>query len=579
MILVKIMGGFASQLNKFIFGYSLADFCHTEFAIDLSDYTEGYFRNYCLHYLNIPKAKIYYTQKEILKIKNRIIVKNNDQLEYVLDNPQKNHHIICEEKDCSEFLNKYSFFKVTGNNIIIKNLKLVEESEFLKKFKEQIKGKYSVAIHIRRGDFTTLGWADDTRFFKGIISKIFFSNNNSEFYFFSNDLAWCIKEFGKNERFHFVSSLKGSRGDIEEVFCMSLCNMRVLSKFSNFGILANVLAVHNCPKGFAVVDGSGMLEREVELKNDDSLIQHYRETVVRARDSVVGEKDRSQIFYCNKEQYDAWEIKYKNIVNENTKIERLDKKSALEEVGIDISKANDSKCFFKMKQNFDIAKKESRNEAEEILVKLQMSQYCNMNFEKEWEEFYGLKKCNDNVFILFSYIAKDRWKLNGLYKVGMILSRIGYRVYFVEMALISTKKLKQKKVITWEYAKNMDGNKSKMLKLSENLTVSVDDIIHHFSCNDMPFCLVTDWNFPNKIKALHMIKICGLMTYKDYLKYFYKKMKCGNANLIREETFARKYGRKVKKIYFKEPSKSNYKNNLLEDVEKEYLKIVKKILE
>ena len=43
MVIIKIMGGIASQISKYSFGYELAKKMNTDFAINISDYLEGYF--------------------------------------------------------------------------------------------------------------------------------------------------------------------------------------------------------------------------------------------------------------------------------------------------------------------------------------------------------------------------------------------------------------------------------------------------------------------------------------------------------------------------------------------------------
>lgn len=47
-----------------------------------------------------------------------------------------------------------------------------------------------MAVHVRRGDFVTLGWQDDVNFYYAAIEFIKDSHPDAEFYFFSNDLSW-----------------------------------------------------------------------------------------------------------------------------------------------------------------------------------------------------------------------------------------------------------------------------------------------------------------------------------------------------------------------------------------------------
>ena len=43
MVIIKILGGLASQIGKYSFGYGIAKGLNTELVLDISDYLNGYF--------------------------------------------------------------------------------------------------------------------------------------------------------------------------------------------------------------------------------------------------------------------------------------------------------------------------------------------------------------------------------------------------------------------------------------------------------------------------------------------------------------------------------------------------------
>tara|TARA_R110002020_G_scaffold474697_1_gene706775 strand:- start:1226 stop:2113 length:888 start_codon:yes stop_codon:yes gene_type:complete len=100
--------------------------------------------------------------------------------------------------------------------------------QFNVRLAEQIRDCNSVAVHIRRGDYTNSEWRNSHMVFKNLtyykrsielFSKRF---SNPVFYFFSDDMDW-VKENFNSENFRFVDHNRESSSYID-MYLMSLCS-------------------------------------------------------------------------------------------------------------------------------------------------------------------------------------------------------------------------------------------------------------------------------------------------------------------------------------------------------------------
>lgn len=273
MIIIKIMGGFASQVYKFFFGAKMAEYLHTELILDVSDYYDGYFRPYSLYLLNLPVFQTICTREIEKKYSHLIMVRNSDDMERMINNRRKSdYYIFREETDYAEFFWRHPEFEVDASTPYIKTLKLKKTSEFIESFVKEITQHVSVAIHIRRGDFVTLGQESKSTYFRAAVAWFYERNPNTQFYFFSNDLEWAKEQFGYNRQFHYVHAPDKKLGDIEELFCISYCNYRILSSYSSYGLLANTLAAVRNEGGFALLEEKK--SEEYEYKGIEGSIRY-----------------------------------------------------------------------------------------------------------------------------------------------------------------------------------------------------------------------------------------------------------------------------------------------------------------
>lgn len=130
-----------------------------------------------------------------------------------------------------EFLQKFRFPEVTGQN-----------QEYL----EKIQSVNSISIHIRRGDYVTLGWAFQAETYQKCIDLFVshFPGKDWELFVFSDDIPWCRehrRELGL-DCFADVTFVEGNTDgkNYIDMQLMSHCKSMILSN-SAFCYLAALL--------------------------------------------------------------------------------------------------------------------------------------------------------------------------------------------------------------------------------------------------------------------------------------------------------------------------------------------------
>lgn len=129
-----------------------------------------------------------------------------------------------------------------------------EDSVFTDIFKKISNDNRSVSIHIRRGDYVNhpeFGGIADFDYYTKAISLIKEKIPNANFYCFSNDIEWCVKNFTID--LHFIVNNKGEKS-WRDLFLMSKCRHHIManSTFSWWGAWLSTYdgAINICPSQF-----------------------------------------------------------------------------------------------------------------------------------------------------------------------------------------------------------------------------------------------------------------------------------------------------------------------------------------
>lgn len=118
-------------------------------------------------------------------------------------------------------------------------------------YASQILNNKSVAVHIRRGDFVTLGWVSKNEFYLESVREILAIYPEAVFFVFSDDIDWCIKNkeaMGLHLPVKTVFVTGNTHGNnYIDLQLMCMCDLMIIGN-SSFGILAILLneKIENC---------------------------------------------------------------------------------------------------------------------------------------------------------------------------------------------------------------------------------------------------------------------------------------------------------------------------------------------
>lgn len=111
-------------------------------------------------------------------------------------------------------------------------MKLSTGNEY-KKVKECIQSCESVGVHVRRGDFVTLGWDKGVDYYVNCLNAARSTIPNAKFFFFSDDLNW-VRENLFDICDCTLVSVSEDNADVKEFSLLSSCKHQIISE-STFG--------------------------------------------------------------------------------------------------------------------------------------------------------------------------------------------------------------------------------------------------------------------------------------------------------------------------------------------------------
>ena len=109
---------------------------------------------------------------------------------------------------------------------------------------ERIDGSHSIGVHVRRGDFVTLGWAMDFSWYATRIPAMRKFIRNPVFFLFSDDLIWCKENFASlgflpSDEVVFIDGNTGANS-YRDLQLLSHCQNMIIAN-SSFSYLAALL--------------------------------------------------------------------------------------------------------------------------------------------------------------------------------------------------------------------------------------------------------------------------------------------------------------------------------------------------
>ena len=247
MTVITFQGGLGNQMFQYLFLNLIKQFGYETYA-DISLYNKtkmhgGFILNDVFE-IELPQPE------------SSLILSNNKLLKKILEFGILNHIVVFEENFNYNKLSKYKIKRLIGD---WQEQKYVEpiygritelfkfnESHLSEKVKEialQINEKNTVAVHVRKGDYTDhknkniFGLCSDSYYFNAI--KIIKNQLivNLIFYIFSDDIHYAKSLIGNKSNYIYINS----NSEIDDLFLMHKCKHQIIanSTFSWWGATLN----------------------------------------------------------------------------------------------------------------------------------------------------------------------------------------------------------------------------------------------------------------------------------------------------------------------------------------------------
>ncbi len=113
-----------------------------------------------------------------------------------------------------------------------------------RKYAGQIQNSFSVGIHIRRGDFVTIGWDMPPEYYENACKNVIAENSEAIFFVVSDDIEWCReneKKLGLNlakDTIYISGNIDGK--NYIDMQLLSMCRGMIMSN-SSFCYLAALM--------------------------------------------------------------------------------------------------------------------------------------------------------------------------------------------------------------------------------------------------------------------------------------------------------------------------------------------------
>lgn len=273
MIKVIVQAGFGNQLFQYAMGYALSKRLDRELILDVSffDYMKEKAREDAVRFNNLDKLalenpqfhnkpktyKKYLWGARLSKITLHLsfLMRENVLWENVANCREYQRTVIDRVPKYNRvtlygFWQHPDYFKDYISELkkqFVPNYILSQEVRELKNRIETTEN--SVGVHIRRGDFVRLGWAEDSDYYKKAMKLMVEKKGKCQFFLFSDDKKWVKKEFGDYSNVAIID-IKTENTDIDEFFLLSLCKNQIISE-STFGWWAAFL--NNNPERIIII--------------------------------------------------------------------------------------------------------------------------------------------------------------------------------------------------------------------------------------------------------------------------------------------------------------------------------------
>lgn len=247
------MGGLGNQMFQYAAARALADRHHTDVVVDLSWFLQEFGEHTTLR---IYELDAFALDKQVRKRKNprrrrwyRSWFTRYQEPYFDYKEPHYHYDPHFEKLPKKTALSGYFqseryFYAVDARVREDFRWKQPACGENERIWREICGTRESVAIHVRRGDYTTLPTVARFHGFLGVayyqeaVKYLVAQIRHPKFYVFSDDIPWCQRELRFSQPTHYVSH---NREGVEDLRLMSACHHQILanSTFSWWGAWLN----------------------------------------------------------------------------------------------------------------------------------------------------------------------------------------------------------------------------------------------------------------------------------------------------------------------------------------------------
>lgn len=302
MIIVRLTGGLGNQMFQYAFGNALAIKRGVQLKLDVSLLGENeevsglVVRHFDLDVF--PLSAEFVTPKEIEDFNGKSNPTVIDRVKFRLNKTLGRFPLIIQDGhryDESQILGIGKEACIAGrwqSELYFKGFESAVREDFSfatftpnsysSKVAEEIEKGVSVAVHVRRGDYTThpvyakaIGTLDKQYYLDAISYMRNKLSDTLKFFFISDDIEWCKNTFASTQGAVFVEQEKGRMGYFSDLWLLSRCKHSIISNstFSWWGAWLGekkdsiVIAPGNWAKDPSYRPQNIIPERWVKLRN------------------------------------------------------------------------------------------------------------------------------------------------------------------------------------------------------------------------------------------------------------------------------------------------------------------------
>ena len=250
MIVIKLWGGLGNQMFQYAFGFSLAKKYKQELKFDFSFYSNqpGYTgkREIEINSLAVQELKKYEPGLAICLLSNRYVgailrtipsftIPVGNGMKYIKEPIHKYiHNLECKNSVYYDgYWQSAKYFKDVRNELLIQYQPKAGFTKDEIDLFSALQSEESVAVHIRKGDFTqksirNVGHLLPISYYKKAMD--YFRGNTTKpiFYIISDDTSWCKQQFTTELDVKYIADLHNG-GTITDLFCIANCRNGIMS--------------------------------------------------------------------------------------------------------------------------------------------------------------------------------------------------------------------------------------------------------------------------------------------------------------------------------------------------------------